>query len=211
EPEPEPPPVVTPEPKPEPKPEPEPKQVAKPEIKAPPRPRKKPTPPPVDEFDTVLKTVEKLKKRPRPEPPKKAAKSFDESIEDVLKKHSASDPAPQRRQVSQLNPGQKMSMSEIDALRRQIEQCWSPPAGSPDTQDLIVEVQLVINPDGRVRQSTIVDAARMYRDPFYRAAAESVIRAVNNPRCTPLKLPPDKYDLWRETRLTFDPREITGR
>lgn len=215
-PEPEPEPVVKPEPKPEPEPEPkpEPEKVAKPEVKPPPRPRKKPEPPPEDDFASVLKTVENLKSKPRPkepEKPKKPEKSFDESIEDVLKKHSSSDPAPRKQRVSSLDPGQKMSMSEIDALRRQIERCWNPPAGAPEAENLVVEVALIIGPDGRVQQAQIVDASRMYRDSYYRAAAESVLRAVKHPSCTPLKLPSDKYDLWRETRLTFDPRELVGR
>ena len=69
----------------------------------------------------------------------------------------------------------------------------------------------MINPDGTVRQAQIVDTARMSHDPYYRAAAESVLRAINSPQCTPLKLPPEKYDLWRHTRLTFDPHELVGR
>jgi len=62
-----------------------------------------------------------------------------------------------------------------------------------------------------VRRADIVDLARMQSDPFYRAAGESVIRAIFSPHCTPLKLPKDKYDLWKETKLTFDPRELVGR
>ena len=214
-PEPEPEPVAKPEPKVEPKvepePEPEPKKVAEPEVKAPPRPRKKPKPPPEDDFASVLKTVEKLKTKPKPDKPEKPEKSFDEAMEDVLKKHTPSESAPSPKQVSSLVPGQKMSMSEIDALRHQIERCWSPPAGAPEAENLVVEVDLTINPDGRVQQAQIVDSARMYRDAYYRAAAESVLRAIKQPACTPLKLPPDKYDLWRETKLTFNPRDLVGR
>lgn len=162
----------------------------------------------------MLKTVENLKKRPQPEKPEtpaKKEKSFDQAMADVLKKHSAPAQASPQRQTSSLSPGPKMSMSEIDALRRQIEQCWSPPAGAPEAENLVVEVDLTINPDGRVQQAQIVDTARMFRDPYYRAAAESVLRAIKNPHCTPLKLPPDKYDLWRETKLTFNPRDLMGR
>lgn len=189
------------EPKPEPKPEP--KQVAKAVSKPAPRPRKKPKPPPEDEFASVLRTVEKLKDRPKP---KKPEKSFDESIEAVLRKHAGKTPPPQANRF-----GPKLSMSEIDALRQQIERCWNPPAGAPEAENLIVEVKLQINPDGTVRRAQIVDSARMYRDSFYRSAAESVLRAIKNPGCTPLKLPLGKYELWKDTRLTFDPRELVGR
>jgi len=68
--------------------------------------------------------------------------------------------------VSNLAVGPKMSMSEIDALRRQIERCWSPPAGAPEAENLVVEVDLTINPDGRVQRAQIVDTARMVRDAY---------------------------------------------
>jgi hypothetical protein len=132
-------------------------------------------------------------------------------MEDVLKRHESSEPAASSRQASSQKIGEKMSMSEIDALRRQIERCWNPPAGAPEAENLVVEVQLQINQDGTVRQAQIVDTSRMYRDSYYRAAAESVLRAVKHPSCTPLKLPHEKYDLWRETKLTFNPRELVGR
>ncbi len=205
EPKPEPKPVAKPKPEPKPKEPPKPKKVAKPDVKAPPRPRRKPKPPPEDDFASVLKTVEKLKKQPKP---KKPEKSFDESIADALKKHDGST-KPQSQQVSRLD--QRLSMSEVDALKRQIEGCWNPPAGAPEAENLVVEVRLVINRDRTVQSAQIVDTSRMFREPFYRAAAESVIRAIKNPRCTPLALPQGKYDLWKETRLTFDPRELVGR
>jgi outer membrane biosynthesis protein TonB len=212
-PEPKPEPVAKPEPKPkpEPEPEPEPKKAAEPEVAPAPTPRKKPKPPPEDDFASVLKTVENLKSRPQPKKPEAQEKSFDQAIEDVLKKHDATEPSPRSRQLSSLDPGAKMSMSEIDALRRQIERCWNPPAGAPEAENLVVEVQLQINQDGTVRQAQIVDSSRMYRDSYYRAAAESVLRAVKHPMCTPLKLPHDKYELWRDTKLTFNPRELVGR
>jgi hypothetical protein len=45
-------------------------------------------------------------------------------------------------------------------------------------------------------------------DPFYRAAAESALRAVLNPQCSPLKLPPDKYEQWKILELTFNPKDL---
>ncbi|GIR66634.1 MAG: hypothetical protein CM15mP70_17410 [Pelagibacteraceae bacterium] len=41
-------------------------------------------------------------------------------------------------------------------------------------------------------------------DPSFRTAAEAAMRAVNNPDCSPLLLPEDKYDLWKEINFTFD-------
>jgi hypothetical protein len=34
------------------------------------------------------------------------------------------------------------------------------------------------------------------------------LRAVKNPRCSPLRLPPDKYNLWNKMTVVFDPKEM---
>ncbi|MDP6390203.1 MAG: cell envelope integrity protein TolA [Alphaproteobacteria bacterium] len=208
EPEPEPAPAPPkPEAKPEPKPEP-PKQKPKPKkpaVKLPKPPRAKPKPPPKDDFASVLRTVEKLKKKPPP-PKKKKDKSLDEQLLAAVQRHQRS---PERAQRAPL--GQRMTMSELDTVRRQIERCWVFPAGAKNPEDLIVEIKLELNQDGTVRRAEIVDKFRIQLDPFYRAAAESALRAVLNPRCSPLKLPPEKYSEWKSMTLGFNPRDLVGR
>jgi len=44
-------------------------------------------------------------------------------------------------------------------------------------------------------------------DPFYRAAAESAVRAMI--RCAPYRLPNDKFTT-QDTVLHFDPKEMFG-
>ena len=62
-----------------------------------------------------------------------------------------------------------------------------------------------------MRRADVVDKGRMSSDRFYRAAAESALRAVQNTRCSPLKLPVDKYERWKEMTLRFDPSQMVGR
>jgi len=100
-------------------------------------------------------------------------------------------------------------MSELDAIRQQISSCWNVPVGARDAANLIVEIQVAMNPDATVREARVTDQARM-ADPFYRAAAESAVRAVLNPRCNPLRLPLEKYDLWKTFILTFNPKDMLG-
>ena len=62
----------------------------------------------------------------------------------------------------------------------------------------------------------IVDAKIMNRsdlrsDPFKLAAGESALRAVLNPSCQPYILPANRYDVWKDIKLTFNPREMLGR
>jgi hypothetical protein len=108
------------------------------------------------------------------------------------------------------DPSRPMTISEIDAIRRQIERCWNLPAGAKDAENLVVEVAVEMNADGTPRTAAIANQTRMRSDPFYRAAAESALRAVLNPRCHPFKLPPDKYDRWRTMTLVFNPKEMFG-
>lgn len=104
--------------------------------------------------------------------------------------------------------GAKMTMSEEDALRRQLEGCWNVPFGAKDAQELRVEIFMVINQDRTLRDAKIVDQSRYNSDSFFRAAADSALRAVRNPSCSPFQLPPDKYDVWKTVTVTFDPSQM---
>jgi hypothetical protein len=105
--------------------------------------------------------------------------------------------------------GQPLTLSEVDALRAQIERCWIVQAGARYAEDLVVTLRVFLNPDGSLRsEPKVVEGDRLAADPFFRAAAESAIRAVL--KCEPFKMPVTKYDRWREIELTFDPREMLG-
>ncbi len=104
-----------------------------------------------------------------------------------------------------------MTMDLVDALRNQIEQCWSPPAGAPHPEQLIVYVDLALNPDGSVArppQLAAQSAAAAVGNPFMRAAADAALRAIYV--CAPFKLPADRYADWRNSTIKFDPRDLAG-
>ncbi len=202
--------ALPPEPAPEAKPVPKPKP--KPEVKKAPKPvrklakvkpRRKPKPP--DAFASVLKTVEKLKDRPKPkEKEKEKKKEKERKPEDFvlnITKALAS-------RTAMNNPARPLAISEIDLVRQQIRECWSLPAGAREAENLSIEIKMAMNPDGTVRQAQILDRGRLGKDPFFRAAAESALRAVLNPRCNPLKLPLEKYQQWQNMILIFDPRQM---
>ena len=206
-PEPEPAPVPEPK-KPEPEPPkkampppPKPKPAPKPSVK--PKPPKKKTKKPrePDPMTSVLKTVEKLKQKVRPKPEKKEEKPKKYKVPAKLKQSA-------QQNVAESMP---MTISELDAVARQFRKCWNVPAGARDAEDLLVEIFVRANPDGTIRQAKILNQGRMRSDPFYRTAAESALRAVLNPICSPLKLPPKKYERWKVMKLNFDPRAMFGR
>src|SRR5262249_51002793 len=113
------------------------------------------------------------------------------------------------RAVSQnYNSAMPLSMSEKDAIRQQFQRCWNVPAGAKDAANLIVTLRVDLTQDGTVTTVRRVgDEARYNSDSFFRAAADSAMRAVHE--CSPLKnLPTEKYENWSEMELTFDPKEM---
>ncbi len=189
------------------KPRPKPKPKAKPRAKAPPRlanvkPRRKPRPP--DIFASVLKTVEDLERR-APKPKEKTEKKKKKKPEESFEAQVARALQTQARRHDAARP---ITISEIDMVRRQIARCWNLQAGAKEAESLIIEISVAMNPDGTVRHARIQDQDRMAGDPFFRAAAESALRAVLNPRCQPFKLPRDRYDRWQTMALRFDPKEM---
>ncbi len=205
EPEPEPLPLPLPEPKAEPEPEPEPEEVKKPEPEPQaPRPVRKPPP-----KKKAKKQPEKKKKK-EPEPDRLASilQNVDQLKQEVPEQRQQPTQEPQPQQAATLS-SVPMTISEIDAVRQQINPCWNPPVGAPNAAELVVEVRIFLNQDGSLLRWTVLDAGRINRDTFHRVAAEAAVRAIK--RCTPLqRLPPKKYSVWREITLNFDPSEILG-
>lgn len=111
-----------------------------------------------------------------------------------------------RKPVHGQSNGTKMTMSvnEIDALRARIAQCWNPPPGGLGADAIIVKLRLKLNEDGSLIGYPSI--ANSGSSPFFQAAADSAVRAVF--QCQPYALPSDKYSVWRDMILTFDPRQM---
>ncbi|HIJ63220.1 MAG TPA: cell envelope integrity protein TolA [Rhodospirillaceae bacterium] len=176
-----------PEPIPVPQPKPKPPEPPKPDVKPPP---KKPTPPP-DEFDTLLKSVDKLKKTLPPPPSPQPQQAPATSSKTVTSNSNIS--------------SEPVSMSDKDYIAAQFRRCWNFDPGAKDAGNLIVRVRVLLNSDGSVVQATRVDDPRYNSDNFFRSASDSAVRAVYT--CSPIKLPPGKYDALKELLLNFDPRD----
>jgi hypothetical protein len=161
------------------------------------------------DFTAVTKAVRELNgsgsgmsaataSRPAAGPPPQSAGS--------IRTGSAAGPAASSSAISSA----PVTGSEIDAVRRQIEQCWNIPASLKGGNDLVVAIKVQMNEDGRPRTAEIQPNQRIDSDPTYRAAAESAKRAVLNPRCHPFKLPKEKFQQWRSLTLIFRPGEMLG-
>lgn len=153
-----------------------------------------------DDFAAVIKSIEEGNKQDdEKEKDKEEKVDFDEAV-DFLS----------NAKESQYKEGVPLSISEKDAIRQQIMKNWTVPSGAKDVQNTVVTIHLNIQPDGTVSKTEIVNQARYNSDSFFRAMADSAMRAIY--KSSPLQnLPADKYDVkdgWREIEINFDPREM---
>lgn len=138
-----------------------------------------------DDFLSVMKSVEEL---PTQEVEKQDTQDQDldspKSIEDIL------------------------SLSELDALRQQISSCWRLPAGVRGAGDLVIQLQVTMNPDQTVQSVRLDTDSQGQKSPAFQVAYESAKRALYHPKCVPLKLPKGKFSQWQHFTLLFNPKEM---
>lgn len=92
-------------------------------------------------------------------------------------------------------------------LQSMIYKCWSPPVGAPNASDLVVDFDVMLNPDGTVARAS--SDALNSSNSYTRASASAAQRAIYT--CQPYTLPADRYSQWREINpFHFDPRQMMG-
>jgi hypothetical protein len=158
-----------------------------------------------DKVDEEVKQVSEFEKKELFDPTNIAA-LIDKSKVDSAEVVKKNDDITQDKDRSIENTG--LTLSEEDALKAQIFGCWSIPLGLPYNEDLLVRIKLMLEPDGSVKKTEILDHARMNKpgQGFYKVLAESALRAVK--LCQPLRVPTTGYERWKELQLNFDAREM---
>lgn len=227
-------PEVPPEPPtPEPKPEveavvpketpPEPVEPAPaPELEVKPEPEKKVEPKPEPEKKVATKPVPKPRVRPRP--PKKIVKKkkkkpkFDlDKIAALLNRDPSLEPKqsqpkdadnPAAGKIARRGLDDVISRSERDVLNQLIKSCmrtnWNPLVGNQGAAELIVRIKFSLKRDGTLLSvPTITNPSS---NAAFQAAADRAMRAIR--LCQPFELPADKYNVWRDIILNFNPREM---
>jgi colicin import membrane protein len=99
----------------------------------------------------------------------------------------------------------QLSQSELDALRRRLGECWSPPVGAANAPNLKVVLRVLFKRDGSVAAPPTLVAGSP--SPYGPAMAESAKRAILS--CQPFTmLRPQTYEQWKDIEITFDPRDM---
>ena len=104
------------------------------------------------------------------------------------------------------NENMTLSISEYDLLRQQLSSCWNAPAGIAIEEGMIVKISAKVHQNRQVIENTIriVDTNISKSNSFYGPITESAMRTLLKPKCTPLKLPENKFNLWKNLTITFD-------
>lgn len=155
-----------------------------------------------DDLDAILKSVADAAKRDEGE------KQEEETPAEEPEKTTEANATEPANNATEYNDALPLSMSEIDAIRSQITRCWNVPAGAKDAHTLKVMLHIELNQDGSLISVDLAeDKIRYQADSFFRAAADSAMRAVH--QCSPLQnLPPEKYGTWKSIDMLFDPKEV---
>jgi len=158
-----------------------------------------------DKLDQEVKQVSEFEKKELVDLDN-IAKLIDKAKEDTAKVIRNNNDITQDQDNKIVTSG--LTLSEEDALKAQIFGCWSIPLGLPYNEDLLVRIKLMLEPDGSVAKTEILDHARMNKpgQGFYKVLAESALRAVK--LCQPLRVPTSGYERWKELQLNFDAREM---
>lgn len=174
------------------------------------KPRKKPKPPKrknKDDFDVdqIAALLDKAPEEDTSPQPQKEPK-LEDTLDDFLK---SLDNAPKQS----VGFGTDMTVSEKDAIRQHILQCWRVPAGAAKPEELIVVLRIQLKKDGTLKSPPSVirtGSSSFGSNTFSRASADAATRAVV--RCQPFDfLPLDKYESWDDITFTFNPGAMIGR
>ena len=170
----------------------------------------------IDENAIPKKKPEKKPEKKVEEKPPEPKRDFSSVLKNLVDTKPQPTPAPnlprekteERPDGQPLPIGQRMTMLETDALRHQLAGCWNVPVGARDAENTTVDIYMVVNEDRTLQSARIEDTGRYDSDTFFRAMADSALRAVYNPNCSPFELPPDKYESWKTIIVTFDPSQM---
>jgi len=100
------------------------------------------------------------------------------------------------------NKEAQLSIGEVDLLVQQLNGCWVAPKGAEMSPDIFVKISAKFNKNKTIIENSlrIVDTNMSKSNPLIKSA----MRTLLNPKCSPLKLPDDKYDAWKSFTIIFD-------
>lgn len=200
-------------------------KVDKPKVEQP-KPQPKEAPKQKDAVAVQPKKEEKKEKEtakpkptPQPKPKKKDynLKSLLASVEKV--RQDAPTPQPQEEDNSKaLDNGMEgrmdklLTISDKDFIASKLRDCWNIDGGAQNIEEIVVEIRVLVNKDGSVRDAKIMNNMNL---PAFKSLSESARRAVyicaQKGDESPFKILADNYadhyQDWKELYLNFNPMD----
>jgi hypothetical protein len=99
-----------------------------------------------------------------------------------------------------------LTNEEIDVLINQLRGCFIPRAGIQINGDELVTISANVSDNGRIISPTVrlVSSNISKNNQYYEALIENALSTLHHPSCSLLKVPLDKYDSWKNLKITID-------
>jgi hypothetical protein len=146
---------------------------------------------PEERSQSVLNTLERLRQQQQQTPP--------------TARQTPPPGAPREGGGAPTGQGQ-LTAAERAGLADRIGECWAVDAGAPNLRDIVVELRVDVDAQGVVR--VVRPNGPVPSEPRARMVYEAARRALLDPRCNPLPLPPQRLAALRDTVFRFNPREL---
>ena len=158
--------------------------------------------------ETEKTETEKTEKPKKPEKKKEKLdvaklEAFLNKVDETTAPEQGSDTAaqPVKGAANLQGTDDQLSGTIIEALVQRIKECWTVPPGAREA-NIIVKVHFGLNTDGSV--IGVPEVMNLNADPLFDATARSAVSALLECQAYSF-LPQDKYDLWKDLIINFNP------
>ena len=105
-----------------------------------------------------------------------------------------------------INTIPELTITEIDLVLQQLRNCFNPRAGAQIDGDEEVQIFTKVDRNANIIKETvkIISTNVSKSNPYYEAITESAVATLYNPMCSKLKLPLEKYESWKDLKITID-------
>ena len=166
---------------------------------------------PIIKKNNEKKIIDKSKPIPKPDQDFNIASMLkdlrNEEVSNISKlENKENDKLESNEDDNQKKQNLEVSISEMDLVIQQLRSCFNPRAGTQIVGNEMVKIRSEIDRNAYVRKDTvqIIDTNISKTNPYYESITESAVATLYNPICSKLKLPLDKYESWKDLKITID-------
>ena len=156
------------------------------------------------------KIIDKPKPIQKPQPDFNIASVLkdlrNEEVSNIIENNNDEKKLENNEEEANIKENVEVSISEMDLVIQQLRSCFNPRAGTQIVGNEMVKISAKIDRGANVRKDTvqIIDTNISKSNPYYKAITESAVATLYNPLCSQLKLPLNKYESWKDLKITID-------